>query len=239
MKGQTILITGAANGLGRAWTEGFLAEGATVIAADINEEMLAGLAGESCHTVVTDVSRADQVKAMVEFAIAKTGRLDVLFNNAGMGYGHKIESAPDDAFEQHVAVHLFGCVNGMRAAIPHMRQQGFGRIINTISRGAEVNAPGTSGYAAAKAGMFAASRVAAQEVRDTDILVNMLIPGPTNTSIWHRDRPELQSASVTFPTAKMLATLPAGGPTGRVFWNEQEYLLFDPENEVQQRIRAS
>ncbi len=210
---QTIVITGAANGLGRAWTEGFLAEGATVVAADINEEQLGQLSGDRLHTIVTDVSRDSDVKRMIEFAIEQTGRVDVLFNNAGMGYGQQIESAPDGAFEYHIAVHLFGCVNGMRAAIPHMRKQGFGRIVNTISRGAEADTPGTSGYAAAKSGMFAASRVAAQEVKDSDILVNMLIPGPTNTAIWHQDRPELQPASVTFPTALMLGTLPADGPT--------------------------
>lgn len=242
MKGledQTIVITGAASGLGRAWTTGFLAEGATVLAVDIDGDKLAALSGDRLHTLVVDVAEADQVQSMVDVAIARTGRIDVLFNNAGMGYGHRIESAPDGFFEHHIAVHLFGCVNGMRAAIPHMRERGFGRIINTISRGAEVNTPGTSGYAAAKAGMFAASRVAAQEVRDTDILVNMLIPGPTNTDIWGRDRPELQSPDATWPTARMLATLPSGGPTGRAFWDEREYLLFDPDNAVQQRIRAN
>jgi hypothetical protein len=63
-----------------------------------------------------------------------------------------------------------------------------------------------------------------------DILVNGLIPGPTNTAIWGRDMPQLQSPDVVYPTARMLATLPEGGPSGRVFWDEKVYPLMDPEN---------
>ena len=63
----------------------------------------------------------------------------------------------------------------------------------------------------------------------------MLIPGPTNTSIWGRDMPELQSPEVTYPTARMLATLASGGPSGKVFWNEQEYKLFAPENQANRK----
>ena len=122
-------------------------------------------------------------------------------------------------------------VNAMRAAIPHMRKQRRGRIINTISRNAEMDIHRTSGYAAAKAAMWAASRVTASEVADDDILVNMLIPGPTRTPIWGRDMPQLQEPAVTYPTAKLLASLPAGGPTGKVFWNEAEYPMFQTQPE--------
>lgn len=239
LKGKTIVITGAASGIGRAWAEHFNEEGAVVIAADINRQKLDELDASGIHTLATDVADPAAVKAMVEFAVQATGRIDVLFNNAGLGYGHTVEASPDNAFEAHVAIHLFGCVNGMRAAIPHMRTAGYGRIINTISRNAEVDMPRTSGYAAAKAGMWAVSRVAARELADVDILVNMLIPGPTNTGIWGRDRPELQSPEVTWPTAKMLATLPAGGPSGKVFWNEKEYRLFHPDNFAQGRAGGS
>ncbi len=233
LKERTIIITGAASGIGRAWAEGFTEQGAIVVAADINEDKLNELKDHGIQTIRTDVSDAAQVKAMVEFAVDQSGRVDVLFNNAGLGYGHTVERSPDDAFEHHIAIHLFGCINGMRAAIPHMRRQDYGRIINTISRNAEVDMPGTSAYAAAKAAMWAASRVVAKEVSDADILVNMLIPGPTNTAIWGRDMPNLQAPEVTYPTARMLATLPTDGPTGKVFWNEMEYPLFNAENDIQ------
>jgi 3-hydroxybutyrate dehydrogenase len=237
LRDRTIVITGAASGIGRAWATGFQQEGASVVAADINEEGLAELSklGKSLYTITVDVALVEQVKDMITYALEQTGRLDVLFNNAGLGYGYRVESSPDGAFERHVAVHLFGCVNGMREALPHMRRQGYGRIINTVSRNAEVDVPGTSAYAAAKAAIWSASRVAAREVSDSDILVNMLIPGPTNTAIWGRDRPELQDPGLTYPTARMLATLPTDGPTGKVFWNEREYRLFHPDNEINRR----
>ena len=230
-EGQTIVITGAASGLGRAWAEGFTADGATVVAADINSDGLATL--PAAHHLTVDVSDPAQVEDMITRTVEETGRIDALFNNAGLGFGHKLEESPEGAFEHHVAVHLFGCVNGMRAAIPHMRKQNHGRIINTISRNAEIDAPGTSAYAAAKAAMWAASRVTAKELADVDILVNMLIPGPTRTAIWGRDMPQLQEPSVTYPTARMLAGLPVGGPSGKVFWNEAEYPMFNQANDIQ------
>lgn len=228
MKDATVVITGAASGLGRAWVEGFLADGATVLAADVNGPGLEELAARGALTSVTDVTDAAAVRAMIELAVGETGRIDALFNNAGVGFRTRIEDLRDDEFEHHVAIHLFGVVAGMRFAIPHMRDQGRGRIVNTISRAAEFAAPGGSAYAAAKAAIWAASRAAAQEVADADILVNMLIPGPTNTGIWGRDMPELQGPEVTYATARMLATLPSGGPRGKVFWDETEYPLFDP-----------
>jgi len=235
LAGRTVVVTGAASGIGRAWVHGFLADGATVLAADINAAGLAELAPLGAHPFVLDVADAAQVKAMVDHAVRQTGRLDALFNNAGLAYNQTLEGAPDGAFERHIAVHLFGCVNGMRAAIPVMRAQGTGRIINTLSRNAEVDVARTSAYAAAKAAMWAASRVTAREVSDADILVNMLIPGPTRTAIWGRDRPEMQLPEVTYPTARQLATLPAGGPSGKVFWNEREYPMFKSDNPIARR----
>lgn len=227
-EGQTILITGAASGLGRAWAEGFSADGAQVIAADINGEGLAEVPAAMHLTV--DVSKSAEVKQMVLDTVEKTGRIDALFNNAGLGFNKRLENSADGDFEHHVGVHLFAMVNAMRAAIPHMREQHYGRIVNTISRNAEYDAIGTSAYAAAKAAMWAASRVAAAELKDTNILINMLIPGPTRTAIWGKDMAHFQDPSATYPTAKMLASLKKDGPSGKVFWNETEYPLFREGN---------
>ena len=231
-KKKTIVITGAANGIGRAWAKAFNQEGAKVIACDIDEENLLTLREFGILTSVADVADDQQVKSLIDFAVEKTGQLDVVFNNAGIGYGHKLEESPVGAFEHHIAVHLFGCLYGMKNAIPIMRKQGSGRIINTISRNAETNTPGTSAYSAAKAAIWSASRVAAYEVSDSDILINMIIPGPTNTGIWGRDMKHLQSPEATYPTARRLATLKEGGPTAKVFWDEKEYLMFNSENEI-------
>ena len=84
-----------------------------------------------------DVSDSKQVTELITDTHAKTGRMDGLFNNAGIAFGPKLENATEGEFEDHIAVHLFGCIYGMRAAIPIMREQGYGRIINTVSRNAE------------------------------------------------------------------------------------------------------
>lgn len=232
IEGKTIVITGAANGIGRAWAEMFKADGAEVIACDKDQNKLQELDKLGVTTVLADVSKPKEVESFIDLAINETGKIDALFNNAGMGFGSKLEDSPDGGFEHHVAVHLFGAVYGMRYAIPYMREQGYGRIINTISRNAETDVPTTSAYAAAKAGIWSASRVASKEVADTDILINMLIPGPTNTQIWGKEMSHLQDPEETYPTAKMLALLEKGGPSGKVFWDEKEYLMFGQENEI-------
>lgn len=232
LKDKTILITGAASGLGKAWSKKFSEEGARVFACDINEEGLIELKDLGIDTQVIDVSSASHVQSFVESAITDTGKIDVLFNNAGMGFGYKLDSFPDGAFEHHVSVHLFGTVYGMRYALPLMQRQGYGRIINTISRNAETNAEGTSAYSAAKAAIWSATRVAAKENIDHNILINMIIPGPTNTNIWGKDMPHLQSPEDTYPTARLLACLEEGGPTGKVYWNEKEYPMFNQENSI-------
>ena len=232
LKDKTILITGAASGLGKAWSKKFSEEGARVFACDINEEGLTELKDLGIDTQVIDVSSASHVQSFVESAITDTGKIDVLFNNAGMGFGYKLDSFPDGAFEHHVSVHLFGTVYGMRYALPVMQRQGYGRIINTISRNAETNVERTSAYSAAKAAIWSATRVAAKENIDHNILINMIIPGPTNTNIWGKDMPHLQSPEDTYPTARLLACLEEGGPTGKVYWNEKEYPMFNQENSI-------
>lgn len=229
LQGRTVVVTGAASGLGRAFARLFHAEGATVVAADIDERGLEPLAGEGLLTCPTDVTDQDQVERMVEVAVEATGRVDVLVNNAGVAGQGRIEQLEPGAFERVVAVHAFATLYGIRAALPHMRAQDHGRIINVLSRGAEIPNPDNVAYSAGKAAALAITRSAARQVEGADILVNGLIPGPTNTAIWGVDRPELQAPEAAYPTARMLATLPRGGPTGKVFWDLEEYQLFHPD----------
>jgi NAD(P)-dependent dehydrogenase (short-subunit alcohol dehydrogenase family) len=227
--GRSIVITGAASGIGRALALGFLADGARVIGADVQPCSDVADAGGLVREV--DVADSAQVSDLIEFARQQTGRVDVLFNNAGYGIRARIEELEPGAFERLVAVHLFGALHGLRAALPVMRAQGYGRVINTLSRAAEVSGPLGAPYAAAKAALWSLTRSAAAENHDLDILVNGLIPGPTNTAIWGRPMPRMQDPEVVYPTARMLATLAAGGPSGQVFWNEKPYPLMDPAND--------
>jgi len=113
-----------------------------------------------------------------------------------------------------------------------MKQQNFGRIINTLSRHAESAQVGANAYSAAKAGLWALERSAAHEVERYDILINGLIPGHTQSAMTRNAKnfEDLQKPEAVYPTARMLATLPADGPRGKVFWNLAEYPLFDPAN---------
>ena len=224
--GKTIAVTGAGSGLGKAWSKGFLADGASVIAADVDPTGLEELEALGAVTVVCDVADEAAVQAMITAAVEHTGRLDALFNNAGIGRNRPFLDVPAGEFERHVEVHLYGMIYGMRHALPVMQHQGSGRIINTVSRAAEFAGPRNAAYAAAKAGMWAATRSVCRDIVEEDIRINMLIPGPTNTAIWGRDMPHMQSAEATYPTAKLLATLPKGGAHGEVFWNEKPYPMF-------------
>jgi 3-hydroxybutyrate dehydrogenase len=224
---MTVAITGAASGIGYALGQGFLQDGARLLAVDRHGGGLKPLAEQGATTAIVDVADPAQVQMMVDLAVESYGRLDVLINNAGIGYRARITDYGPGRFEEIIQVNLFGPFYGLSAALPVMRRQGFGRIINLLSRAAETGSPDMPAYGCSKAALFALTRSAAKEIEEgTDILINGLIPGVTKTGLM----PQGQDPSVVYPTARMLATLPAGGPSGRVFWDQKEYFLFDPEN---------
>ncbi|MBW2090929.1 MAG: SDR family oxidoreductase [Deltaproteobacteria bacterium] len=228
LESMTIVITGAGSGIGHALSLGFLKDKATVMAVDINPEGLKPLEEKGAITKIADVAEAQQVKGVVQAAVEEMGRLDVLINNAGLGFRTLLAEIEPELLEKVIRVNLLGPIFGMRFAIPVMREQKFGRIINLLSRGAETGGAGMLHYGSSKAGLWAATRHAANETIGENIRVNGLIPGPTKTGMM----PVGQDPSVVYPTARMLATLPADGPTGRVFWDEKEYFMFNPENET-------
>ena len=231
LESMTIVITGAASGIGHALCLGFIEDGAKVLAVDRHAEGLEPLAEKGGITRNIDVSNQTQVEEMVQTALDETGRLDVLINNAGVGFMTLITDHKPGQFEELTRVNLFGPYYGLKAAIPVMRTQGFGRIINLVSRAGEGGHKGMSAYGSSKAALFALTRHAAKETEDDNILVNGLIPGPTKSGMM----PKGQDPGVVYPTARMLATFPDDGPSGKVFWNEKEYNLFDPDNGFYQR----
>jgi len=223
---MTVCITGAASGIGHAISLGFLEDGAKVVAVDINSEGLKALEDKGAITKVIDVTDFTQVNSMVKIAVDETGRLDVLFNNAGISRLKNIHEFKDDDYEKVIRVNLFGPVYGIRAAIPVMRSQNFGRIINLVSRNAEAGNNGLSPYNSSKAALWSVTRSAAVENLDYDILINGMIPGPTKSGL----NPQGQDPKVVYPSAKWMATLPSGGPTDKVFWNQKEYVMFSKES---------
>lgn len=229
LSGRTVVVTGAASGIGRAIAAGAHADGAVVYAADIDETGLASLSTERLVPVPTDVADEQAVHFLIDRAFDETGRIDVVVNNAGNPGQGTIEDCGIGAFERTMAIHTFSAVYTLRHAFPRMKAAGYGRVVNMLSRGAEIPNPAAVAYGTAKAALHALTRSAAQDGKAHGILVNGMIPGPTNSSIWGVDRPELQDPSVTWPPARTLMTLPVDGPTGKVFWNDAEYRLFHPD----------
>ena len=226
LSSMTVCITGAARGIGRALSLGFLEDGANVVAVDIAKNRLNPLEKKGAIIQVVDVTDFNQVKSMVETALDETGHLDVLINNAGIALLRDIHKFEDDDYEKVIRVNLFGPIYGIRAAIPVMRSQNFGRIINLLSRNAETGINKLSTYSSSKAALWAVTRCAAVENIDYDILINGMIPGPSKT----RMNPIGQDPSLVYPSARWMATLPTGGPTGKVFWNQKEYPMFKEGN---------
>lgn len=225
--GQVILVTGAASGIGKALVEGFLADGARVVAVDVDEAGLATLAHDNLLAHVADVSEPEASANMIRLAADHFGRLDVLFNNAGLGVRAPLVDHAPAAFERLIRVNLVGPFLAMQAAMPMMAEQGGGHIINTLSRAGEAGGKGFGAYGASKAGLYTLMRTAAREMLGTGVRVNGLIPGPTRSGM----NPKApQDPADVYPTARWMVETGAGDQTGRVFWNMQEYLMFDEGN---------
>src|ERR1700682_1060519 len=181
---QVWLITGSARGLGRAIAEGVLAAGDKLIATARNPQQLSDLVeryGDNVRAVALDVTDERAAIAAVQLAFAVFGRLDVLVNNAGYGNLAAIEDTTIQDFRAQLETNLFGVVNLTKAAIPVMRRQGAGRILQFSSVGGRVGPIGRGAYAAAKWGVEGFSEVRAKEVGPLGIKVTIIEPGGFRT----------------------------------------------------------
>jgi len=137
IKGKTVVITGAASGIGRALALGFLADGAAVVGCDLSRDGLEDIRRKGAATVECDVTSHKDWQDLMDFTMGLTGRIDVLFNNAGIDVRGTIEQVDARKFEQCIRVHLLSGFHGLNVALPHMRSQGYGRVVNMLSRGME------------------------------------------------------------------------------------------------------
>ena len=185
LDGKVAVITGGANGLGRATAEVFAAEGARVVIADLDDtagESLVGELGDVAAFHHTDVADAESVQATVDFAVERFGALDVMVNNAGIPSSFR-RLMDDDLrdFERVMAVDLFGVIVGTQRAASRMGEGG--SVINTTSIAGISPGVGLTTYRAAKAAVIHFSRCAAIELAELGIRVNVVAPGNIATDI--------------------------------------------------------
>ncbi|TFF97427.1 MAG: glucose 1-dehydrogenase [Promethearchaeota archaeon] len=185
---KVVIITGGASGIGKASVRLFIKEGARVIFGDIQDERGKALAEELGSNAIylhMDVRIESEIKAAIDFAVEKFGRLDVMFNNAGFGGATGlIEEIPTDAFDVTMEVMFRSVFLGMKNAIPVMKKQGSGCIISTASVAGLRTGMAPHVYSAAKAAIIHLTRTVAVEVGEHNIRVNSICPGGIATPIF-------------------------------------------------------
>ncbi len=196
LEGKVAVITGGASGIGESTVRLFAAEGARVVIADMQQERGEALAkelGGAAVFVPCEVRQEDQVKAAVDAAVSRWGRLDCLFNNAGFGGALGLyEDIPAEEFDMTFDVLVKGVFLGMKHAVPVMRAQGGGSIINTGSIAGVAAGRGPLVYSAAKAAVIHMTKTAAMPYGEANIRVNCICPGyiPTPLSTNTVGKPE-------------------------------------------------
>jgi NAD(P)-dependent dehydrogenase (short-subunit alcohol dehydrogenase family) len=182
---KTWLITGASAGLGRLMTERLLIRGDQVVATVRREDAVADLQaqhGDRLAVSTLDLTDTAAIREVVDDAFNRMGRIDVAVSNAGYGLFGAAEELTDAQIDHQIAVNLTGSIQFIRAAIPHLRQQGGGRIVQLSSEGGQIAYPSFSLYHATKWGIEGFIESAAQEVAPFGIDFIIVEPGPTGTS---------------------------------------------------------
>ena len=219
LDGKVAVVTGGTSGIGARTAELFVTEGARVVIAgrrrDKGEQVAAAL-GAAASFIRTDVSVETDVRAMIEHAVEKFGRLDCLVNNAGTGSRHiEIANIDLEEFDAAIGVHLRGVLAGMKYAVPVMAAQGSGSIINVASINGVRAGLGGHYYSAAKAAAIHLTRCAAVELGEKGIRVNSVSPGPIATGIFGKGaglEHDEADERVEYAEAAIAAVLPRWQP---------------------------
>lgn len=189
LTGKVAIVTGGASGVGLAAAKKFRALGAEVVIADINGDPARAVASEiGAMAIATDVSKSSDIEDLVKQTVDRFGGLDILFNNAGVGFSsnarYKMASVletPDEAWDAIMGINLRSVAIGCKFAIPEMIKRGGGSIVNNASIQAIAALSGADAYTAAKGGIVSLTRVLASDWGPKNIRVNCICPGPIET----------------------------------------------------------
>ena len=217
LAGKVAMITGGTSGMGAVTAQRFVAEGAQVVLTGRSEargQALAREIGDNARFVPMEASNEDDIKGAVEFTISEFGRLDCLFNNAGsVTHSSRIEKITTEQFDYEMSALVGGVLFAMKHAIPIMRAQGAGSIVNNASTAGHRTGHGPVLYSIAKAAVLHLTRVVALQVASTSIRVNSISPGCVATPIFSlgTDMTQEQSAaSLPIIEAELAKIAPLG-----------------------------
>ncbi|WP_294284672.1 3-hydroxybutyrate dehydrogenase [uncultured Sphingomonas sp.] len=229
LQGKTAVITGSTSGIGLAYAKALAAEGASLVIngfgdADAIEAIRAELAATSGATALydaADMTKPDQIAALIDRAVAETGRIDIAINNAGIQHVSPIEDFPDDKMEAIVRINMTSAWHVMKAVVPHMKARGWGRIISTASAHSQVASSNKSAYVMAKHGLVGLTKTVALETATHGITVNCISPGYVWTPLVEAQIPDTMKARRLTREQVMNDVLLAAQPTKEFVTPEQ------------------
>jgi len=224
LKGHAAVVTGSTSGIGLALAQQLAKQGVNVVLNGLGdaaaiEKAQAGIPGALYHPA--DMTKPDEIADLINFAHRELGRLDILVNNAGIQHVAPVESFPTEQWDRIIAINLTSAFHAAKAAIPLMKAQGRGRIVNIASAHGLVASPFKSAYVAAKHGIIGLTKTIALEVARDGITCNAICPGYVKTPLVEAQIVDQAKARGISEDAVMSDVILAAQPTKKFVTFEQ------------------